>query len=260
MSQTNGSTRRVAVVTGASAGIGAATAHLLVHEGFTVVAGARRVERLEDFAHGHDVDAHQLDVTDPASIAAFTKAVGEKHGKVDVLINNAGLALGTTYLPETKDEDWITMFETNVLGIVRMTRALLPLIKKAPHGHIVNVGSVAGFDVYPGGSGYLASKHAVRAITNGLRLELNGQPIRVTEVAPGMTRTEFADVRTGGDQAKVEKMYEGVETLQADDIAECIAFAITRPPHVNIDYLVVRPRDQAASYMLHRTKAQESAR
>jgi len=260
MAQSNGSARRIAVVTGASAGIGEATCRVLAREGFVVVAGARRRERIEALAKEIGGEAHALDVTEPASIESFVRAIESTHGRIDALVNNAGLALGMGSLPETKDEDWITMFETNVLGIVRMIRALIPLLRKAPYGHILNVGSVAGFDVYAGGAGYISTKHAVRAITSGLRLELNGEPIRVTEVAPGMTRTEFSSVRFGGDQARIEKVYEGLTPLQPEDIAECVAFALTRPPHVNIDYLVVRPLDQAASFKVTRRKTAEAAR
>src|SRR5476649_2619789 len=167
---------RVAVITGASSGIGSALTTILATSGFHVVTGARRVERLAG-------TSHVLDVRDPDTIAAFAQMVTSEFGRVDVLVNNAGLALGREPLGESLDDDWVRMYETNVLGIARVTRALLPLLRKAPSSHIINVGSVAGFDVYKGGAGYTSSKHAVRAITNTLRLELNGEPIRVTEVA-----------------------------------------------------------------------------
>ncbi|MBV8600922.1 MAG: SDR family oxidoreductase [Candidatus Eremiobacteraeota bacterium] len=254
----NGSTRRVIVVTGASSGMGAATARLLNEHGFTVVAGARRTDRLASLGEG--IDGRRLDVTDPKSVDDFAGYVGERYGKVDGLVNSAGLALENKYLGETTDAQWETVFDVNVIGLARITRALLPLLKKAPFADIINVGSVAAFDVYPGGGPYVASKHAVRAITNELRLELNGQPIRVVELGPGMTRTEFADVRFGGDQERVERTYAGTIPLQPEDLAECILFILTRPQHVNIDYMVVRPLDQATSYMLHRRKPAETAK
>jgi NADP-dependent 3-hydroxy acid dehydrogenase YdfG len=252
MNTGNGSSRRVAVVTGASAGIGAATARLLARQGFLVVAAARRVDRMT--ALGDEIEAHQLDVTDPASVAALASALEMKHGKVDVLVNSAGIALGNSYLADTDEEHWTRVFDTNVFGVVRVTRALIPLLKKAPYADIVNIGSIAGFDNYPGGGSYVASKHALRAITNELRLELNGEPIRVSEVGPGMTRTEFSDVRFAGDKARIERIYDGMTPLSPEDIAECVAFIVTRPPHVNVDYVVVHPLDQASAMLLHRNK------
>jgi NADP-dependent 3-hydroxy acid dehydrogenase YdfG len=171
------------------------------------------------------------------------------------LVNNAGLALGREPVDQTSDDDWIEMFETNVLGVVRMTRALLPLLRRAPHAHIVNIGSIAGIEVYQGGAGYTSSKHGLRAISQTLRLELNGEPIRVTEVAPGMTETEFSVVRNKGDATKAGAVYAGVHPLSADDIAGCIGFAVSRPPHMNIDHLVVRPIAQAAAYLVARDAA-----
>ena len=258
MAQHNGSSRRVVVVTGASSGMGAATARLLDAQGFTVIAAARRRDRLAEL--GPRVDALELDVTDPASVDAFAKTVGEKYGKLDALVNNAGLALENKYLDQTTDEQWDTVFGVNVIGLARITRALMPLLKEAPFADIINIGSVAAFDVYAGGGPYVASKHAVRAITNELRLELNGQPIRVSEIGPGMTRTEFAEVRFGGDQERVEKTYAGIVPLQPEDVAECVAFVLSRPQHVNIDYLVVRPVDQATSYRIHRRTVAEAKR
>jgi NADP-dependent 3-hydroxy acid dehydrogenase YdfG len=145
------------------------------------------------------------------------------------------------------------MLDTNVLGLLRVTRAFLPLLRAAPHAHIVNLGSIAGFEVYPGGAGYTASKHAVRAVTGTLRLELNGEPIRITEIAPGMVETEFSEVRFGGDSGRAADVYAGVQPLTADDIADCIVWAVTRPPHVDIDLMVVRPVAQAAAYLVARS-------
>ena len=244
-------TRPVAVVTGASSGIGAATAAALGRRGYQIVAGARRIQRVQRVVGDLGL-ALSLDVTDQKSVDAFVAQVSKAFGRIDVLVNNAGLASGLTPVAEARDEDWIAMWEVNVLGLMRMTRACLPLLRKAKHGHIVNLGSIAGFEVYKGGAGYTASKHAVRAISRTLRLELNGEPIRVTEVAPGMVETEFSLVRFRGDRKAAKAVYQGVKPLVAEDIADCIVFAVTRPPHVDIDEIVIRPIAQAASYLVAR--------
>ncbi|HEX6349597.1 MAG TPA: SDR family NAD(P)-dependent oxidoreductase [Candidatus Dormibacteraeota bacterium] len=247
--------RRIAVVTGASAGIGAATARRLAAEGFTIVAGARRRDRLDELAREIDAVTLDLDVRQADSIDAFAAEIEGRFGQADVLVNNAGLALGLSPVAETPDEDWAGMLDTNVLGLLRVTRALLPLLRKAPHAHIVNLGSIAGFEVYKGGAGYTATKHAVRAISRTLRLELNGEPIRVTEVAPGMVETEFSLVRFKGDQQAAANVYKGVQPLTADDIADIITFCVTRPPHVDIDEVVVRPVAQAAAHQVARKES-----
>jgi NADP-dependent 3-hydroxy acid dehydrogenase YdfG len=243
---------RIAVVTGASSGIGAASARQLAQAGFHVVAGARRADRLAPLAEEVGATTLALDVTDPASVAAFAAAVGDRHGHADLLVNNAGTGLGLDPIERGRDEDWQAMLDTNVVGLLRVTRAFLPLLRAAPRAHIVNLGSIAGFEVYPGGAGYTASKHAVRAVTDTLRLELNGEPIRITEIAPGMVETEFSLVRFRGDTAKADRVYAGVQPLTADDVADCVVWAVTRPPHVDIDYLVVRPLAQAAAYQVAR--------
>lgn len=232
---------RIAVITGASSGIGAATALRLAEEGFRVVLGARRADRLEEIAARCDGTAHPLDVTDPDSVTTFADAVDQ----ADVLVNNAGLAWGMDAVADLPEEKLQTMWETNVLGLVRVTRALLPKLRQP--GHIVNVGSIAGFETYRGGGGYTASKHAVRALTRTLRLELLGQPIRVTEVAPGLVHTEFSEIRFDHDRKRAAAPYEGVTPLTGEDVADCIAWAVTRPPHVNIDEIVVRPVAQATA-------------
>jgi len=247
--------RRIAVVTGASAGIGAATARRLAHEGFTIVAGARRRDRLEAPARDIEATTLGLDARETDSIAAVAAEISGRFGHADVLVNNAGLALGKSPVEATRDEDWTGMLETNVLGLLRVTRALLPLLRKAPHAHIVNLGSIAGFEVYKGGAGHTATKHAVRAISRTLRLELNGEPIRVTEVAPGMVETEFSLVRFKGDKKAAANEYKGVQPLVAEDIADVIAFCVTRPPHVNIDEVVVRPIAQAAAFLVARKES-----
>lgn len=248
------STRRIAAVTGASSGIGEATARRLAAEGFEVVLGARRLDRLEALAADAGGVALELDVTQADSIDAFAAEIQGRFGHLDVLINNAGLALGKSPIEVTPDEDWIGMLETNVLGLLRVTRACLPLLRKAPHAHIVNLGSIAGFEVYRGGAGYAATKHAVRAISRTLRIELNGEPIRVTEVAPGMVETEFSLVRFKGDSATAKAEYRGVEPLVAADIADIIVFAVTRPANVDIDEIVVRPVAQANAFTVARTQ------
>ena len=244
--------QKLAVVTGASAGIGAATARALRREGFRLVLGARRVERLEALAAelggAPEVEVHPLDVTDPASVRRFVSRITRLH----VLVNNAGAAYGLDSIERAVEERWREMYELNVMGVLRMTRALLGALRASGDGHVVNLGSIAGFEVYPGGAGYTASKHAARALTRTLRFELLGEPIRVTEVNPGLVETEFSRVRFGGDDARAEAVYRGMTPLAAEDVAECIAFAVTRPPHVNVDEIVVRPRDQAHSTAVHR--------
>lgn len=193
-----------------------------------------------------------LDVTDKKSIDAFVREVSAKFGRIDVLVNNAGGALGLAPIEKAVDDEWIGMWKVNVLGLMWMTRACLPLLRKAKHGHVINIGSVAGFETYKGGAGYTAAKHAVRAITRTLRLELNGEPIRVTEIDPGLVETEFSLVRFHGDRKAAKAVYDGLKPLSAEDIAECVIFAVTRPPHVDIDEIVVRPVAQATTWMVAR--------
>ncbi|TME56337.1 MAG: SDR family NAD(P)-dependent oxidoreductase [Chloroflexi bacterium] len=238
---------RVAVVTGASSGIGEATARGLVGAGFSVVLGARRQDRLMAVAQELGGRGLPLDVRDRASIQAFVDAVAAEYGQVEILVNNAGLAAGLAPLADGSDDDWVQMMETNVLGLLRMTKAMLPLLRRAPRAHIVNLGSVAGFEVYNGGVGYTASKHAVRAITRTLRLELMGEPIRVTEIEPGMVETEFSLVRFKGDRERAAAVYQGMQPLTGTDVADCIVWVVTRPPNVNVDELVLRPIAQAST-------------
>lgn len=241
-------TRRTAVVTGASAGIGAATALRLAEEGFDVVLGARRLDRVEEVAKRCGGRALELDVGDAASVISFADQID----KADVLVNNAGMASGLSPVGELTDEQIQEMFQTNVFGLIRVTRALLPKLEAGGNGHVVNIGSTAGFETYPGGGGYTATKHAVRALTQTLRKELLGRPVRVTEVNPGLVETEFSLVRFAGDAERAKKPYEGLTPLVAQDVADCIAFVVTRPPHVNIDEIVVKPVAQATSMMIHR--------
>lgn len=239
---------RTALVTGASSGIGAATVRSLAAAGFEVVAAARRLERCEEVAREVGGRAMRLDVTDPDSVAEVAQALPD----VSVLINNAGGALGLEPVAEANEENWRGMYETNVLGVMRMTKGLLPALERSGDGYIVVMGSVAGVEVYPGGAGYTAAKHAARAVTRTLRLELLGKPIRVTEVAPGLVETEFSLVRFGGDEERASEVYEGTTPLAAEDVADAIAYVVTRPPHVDIDYLSIMPRDQATARDVHR--------
>ena len=241
----------VALVTGASSGIGAATARRLAAEGFDVVAAARRRDRLDALAaEVPGIRPMTLDVTSPESVTELAAALPE----LAVLVNNAGGALGVDPVERADPADWQRMYDTNVLGVLRVTQALLPALERGAGGHIVVVGSIAGHLVYEGGGGYTAAKHAATAIVETLRLELNGRPVRVTEIAPGMVHTEeFSLVRLRGDQAAADKVYDGVdEPLLAADIADTIAYAVTRPAHVNIDLLVVKPIAQAAPHKVAR--------
>lgn len=239
---------RIAVITGASSGIGAAAAQALAGDGFQVVIGARRLERLEELAAELGGEAIALDVADPDSVAEFAARVP----RCDVLVNNAGGAHGLEPLGDADEEKWRTMYEANVLGTMRMTRALLPKLIASGDGHVVGVTSIAAIEPYRGGAGYNAAKHAQRATLRALRLELLGEPVRVTEIAPGMVETEFSLVRFGGDEEAARRVYAGMTPLRAEDVAECIRWAVAQPAHVNIDEIVVRPRDQAAATEIHR--------
>jgi NADP-dependent 3-hydroxy acid dehydrogenase YdfG len=237
-----------AVVTGASSGIGAATVRALAREGFETVAAARRLERCEELAAEVGGRALRLDVSDPESVAALAEAVPE----VAVVVHSAGGAVGLDPIADADEEEWLTMYESNVVGVMRVTKALLPALERSDDGRVVVLGSVAGVEVYPGGAGYTAAKHAAHAVTQTLRLELLGKPIRVTEVAPGLVQTEFSLVRFGGDERRAAEVYRGLKPLTAEDVAEVIAFAVTRPPHVDIDYVGVKPTAQATATVVHR--------
>jgi NADP-dependent 3-hydroxy acid dehydrogenase YdfG len=238
-------------VTGASSGIGAATARALAQEGYAVWCAARRGDRIQALAEEIGGKAVTCDVTSPESVAELASAVGDT---LNVLVNNAGGAFGLAPVAEADPEDWRRMFEVNVLGLLHVTQALLPALRAGGDGLIVNLGSIAGHVAYEGGAGYTAAKHGTQVVTETLRLELVGEPIRVTEVSPGMVRTdEFALVRFEGDQARADAVYAGVpEPLVAEDIADAIAWVATRPAHVNIDEMVIKPRAQAAPHKLHR--------
>jgi NADP-dependent 3-hydroxy acid dehydrogenase YdfG len=247
---------RTAVITGAGSGIGAATARRLATEGYRVVLAARRTALLQALtaeleAAGHQAVAHPLDVTDRAAVDAFAAGLE----RCDVLVNNAGGALGVDPVAEADPEDWRQMYDVNVLGTLHMTQALLPALTAA-EGTVVVLSSTAGHGVYEGGGGYVAAKHGAHVLAETLRLELCGKPVRVVEIAPGMVKTEeFSLTRFRGDADRAAKVYEGVaEPLTAEDVADTVGWAVTRPPHVNIDLLVVRPRAQASNTKVHREK------
>ncbi|MFD5230023.1 SDR family NAD(P)-dependent oxidoreductase [Streptomyces qaidamensis] len=246
---------RIAVVTGASSGIGAATARQLAAAGYRVVLTARRKDRIEALAEkitkaGHQATAYALDVTDRAAVDEFATAFKT----IGVLVNNAGGAGGADPVATGDPADWRQMYETNVIGTLNLTQALLPKLIASGDGTVVVVSSTAGHGTYEGGGGYVAAKHGAHVLAETLRLEIVGQPVRVIEIAPGMVKTdEFALTRFGGDEAKAAKVYEGVaEPLTADDVAETITWAVTRPAHVNVDLLVLRPRAQASNTKVHR--------
>ncbi|MFI6476360.1 SDR family NAD(P)-dependent oxidoreductase [Nonomuraea sp. NPDC050663] len=243
--------KKTAVVTGASSGIGEATARRLAAEGFHVVAAARRGDRLEKLASEiSDITPFVLDVTSQESVDSLAGSLE----RVDVLVNNAGGAIGLESVAEGRIDDWQRMYDTNVLGSLRMTQALLPKLVATGDGVLVMLTSVAGLVSYEGGGGYCAAKHAQTSMVETLRLELVGQPLRIIEIAPGMVQTEeFSLTRFRGDSERAHKVYEGVPgPLVADDVADAIAWTVTRPWHVNIDRLVIRPRAQAAQHKVHR--------
>ncbi len=235
--------QRVAVVTGASAGIGEATARTLAAQGFHVIAVARRAERINALAAEIGGTAIVADVTDGAAVSALA----DRLSRVDVLVNNAGGAKGLEPVADADLEHWRWMWETNVLGTLRVTRALLPKLIESGDGLIVTVTSVAAMEVYDGGAGYTAAKHGQGALHRTLRGELLGKPVRLTEIAPGAVETEFSLVRFGGDQERADGVYAGMTPLVAADVAEVIGFVASRPSHVNIDQIVIRPRDQAST-------------
>ncbi|MDX1883473.1 SDR family oxidoreductase [Mycolicibacterium sp. 120270] len=241
--------RRVAVVTGASAGIGAATARILAAQGFHVVCVARRKEPIEALAGEIGGTAFVADVTDADAVAALTDSLD----RVDVLVNNAGGARGLEPVLEADFDNWRWMWEVNVLGTLRVTRALLPKLIDSGDGLIVTVTSIAAIETYDNGSGYTSAKHAQGALHRTLRGELLGKPVRLTEIAPGMVETEFSLNRFKGDRERADAVYKGVKPLVAEDIAEVIGFVASRPSHVNIDQIVIKPRDQASASRYNRT-------
>jgi len=235
---------KTAIVTGASSGIGAAVARTLADAGAKVAGGARRVDELDTEV------ALELDVTDPASCERFAAAAVERLGGLDILVNNAGLGLGRDSFDASSEDDEETVLETNVHGVLRMTRLCLPHIRDG--GHIVNMGSIAGRQPYDNAAVYIASKYAVRGFTYALREDLLGRPIHLTTVDPGLVETNFSRVRFRGDEEKASAVYANVEPLRPEDVAECVLFAVTRPPHVNVDELVVKALAQSTPIRIHR--------
>jgi NADP-dependent 3-hydroxy acid dehydrogenase YdfG len=255
----------MAVVTGASSGIGAATARALAGDGWRVLVGARRVDRIEALATEIGARSRHLDVDDAGSVERFaafvTSAEEDQAGVVGpsrLLVNNAGGAFGWAPVADADERQWRAMYETNVLGVVRMIKALLPTLGAHGDGTVVTVGSIAGHEPYPNGAGYNAAKFAARAVMSALRQELLGRPVRVCEIDPGMVETEFSLVRFGGDAERAAAVYEGVTPLTAEDVAECVRWVADRPPHVNVDQLVVLARDQAGARQIHRRTAGQS--
>ncbi|SME90014.1 SDR family NAD(P)-dependent oxidoreductase [Pseudobacteriovorax antillogorgiicola] len=245
-------------ITGASAGIGSATAQYFAQEGCRIALGARRIERLQALRSqlldlgAESVAVLPLDVQQDSSVTEFYDAVNSDLGSPDILVNNAGLVLGTDHIADGKISDWQTILDTNVMGVLRVCRAFIPKMKQAQRGHLIFVGSISGHQVYEGGGPYCASKHSVKAIYQTLKLELSGTKIRVSSVDPGMVETEFSLVRLGDEDA-AKKVYEGFQPLTAEDIAECIGFIASRPAHVNIDDMIIMPREQATVYKVDRS-------
>jgi len=249
------------LITGASSGFGAAAARAFGAEGAKLLLGARREDRLKQVvadstkAGAKEGHAHFLDVSQTSSVEAFAQWVRRHTDKLDVLINNAGGAKGMEKVAEAKDEDWEFMVQTNVLGVLRMTRACLPMMINNPGSIIINIGSIAGRVAYEGGAAYCAVKAGELKITQALRLELNGTGVRVSTVDPGLAETEFSIVRFKGDAERAKKVYEGIEPLTAEDIAETLVWVASRPPHVNIDEVLIKPTDQAAIHKIYRRTA-----
>ncbi|WP_062389434.1 SDR family NAD(P)-dependent oxidoreductase [Demequina iriomotensis] len=240
--------QRTAVITGASSGIGAASARALAADGWHVILGARRVDRLEALAAELGGTAVALDVTDQESVDAFAAQIGA----CDLLVNNAGGALGTTPVADADVDEWQRMYDVNVLGTLRVTKAMLPSLIASGDGQVVTIGSIAAREPYKGGAGYNAAKHAVAALSRVLRIEMLGQPVRVCQIDPGMVETEFSLVRFAGDADRAAKVYEGMTPLAAEDIAETVRWVASRPAHVNIDQILLMPTAQASAAVVHR--------
>ena len=249
---------KTVLITGASAGIGASCARAFARAGARLVLAARRTERLQALAEelraAHGTESHlvALDVRDAAAVAAALGALPSQWAEVDVLVNNAGLGRGMEKLQDGAPADWDEMIDTNVKGLLYTTRAVVPGMVERGRGHVVNLGSVAGHEVYPGGAVYCATKHAVDAITRGLRMDLLGTGVRVSTVDPGMVETEFSVQRFRGDEERARRVYAGMTPLTPDDIADAVLWCTTRPPHVNIDEIILKPTDQASATQVHR--------
>ncbi len=251
---------RIVLITGASSGIGASCAKLFAQGGAKLILAARRLERLEQLADSlskefsSSVHLLQLDVRDRSQVESALQSLREPWSNVDVLINNAGLSRGLSKLHEGNFQDWEEMIDTNIKGLLYVTRYILPGMIDRAKGHVVNIGSIAGHQTYPGGNVYCGSKAAVRAISEGLKQDLLGTPVRVTSVDPGLVETEFSEVRFHGDTEQAKKVYQGLTPLTPDDVADVVFFCVTRPPHVNISQVLLVPTDQATPTMVHRRK------
>lgn len=249
--------RKIALVTGATSGIGEATVLKLAGNGFDLIITGRRQDRLDALKKkleeaGSRVLDLCFDVRDEAAVNTALGNLSPEWENIDILVNNAGLAAGLGPLQDGDSDDWNRMIDTNVKGLLYVTRAVVPGMVQRKSGHIINIGSIAGKEVYPNGNVYCATKHAVDALTKGMRLDLLPHNIKVTQICPGAVETEFSIVRFHGDKARADKVYEGYECLVADDVAECIWFVVSRPPHVNINDMVVMPTAQASASVFHK--------
>lgn len=251
-------TKKIAFITGASAGIGAATAKVLAAQQFDLILAARRIEKVNALAQeikaqfGVQVHTLQLDVRNRAEVTSTLSKLPEAWQKITVLVNNAGLASGLSSIDAGDMDDWDVMIDTNVKGLLYVTRAVLPLLKQTPYSHIINIGSIAGKEVYANGNVYCATKHAVDALSKAMRLELAAIPIKVTAIHPGAVETEFSVVRFHGDEARAAAVYHGFENLIAADVADTIGYVISRPAHVNINELIIMPTAQPVASVIHR--------
>ena len=249
---------QIVLVTGASSGIGASCAKLFAQAGAKLILAARRKERLEEFADQLEKEFScetyllQLDVRDRIAVESALQSLGESWSNIDILINNAGLSRGLDKLHEGDFQDWEEMIDTNIKGLLYLTRYIVPGMVSRGKGHVVNIGSIAGHQTYPGGNVYCASKAAVRAISEGLKQDLLGTPVRVTSVDPGLVETEFSQVRFHGDSDRAQKVYQGLTPLTPDDVADVVFFCATRPAHVNISEVLLVPTDQATATLVHR--------
>jgi len=249
---------RIVFITGASSGIGRSCVKAFAAQGARLILAARRAERLEKLAvelkteHGPDILVLKLDVRDPAAVAAAVSGLTAEWAAIEVLVNNAGLSRGLDKLHEGKLQDWDEMIDTNIKGLLYVSRAVIPGMVARGRGHVINIGSIAGHEVYPSGNVYCATKFAVKALSKGLRLDLNGTGVRVTSVDPGLTETEFSVVRFRGDAERAGKVYQGYTPLAPEDIADAVVYCATRPARVNVSEMIVMPTDQASTTVVHR--------
>jgi serine 3-dehydrogenase len=249
---------RVVFITGASSGIGRSCARAFAGTGARLILAARRLQRLEELAlelkqkPGEEILLLTIDIRDQPAVERAVNGLPAEWAAIDVLVNNAGLSRGLDKFQEGKLDDWEEMIDVNIKGLLYVSRAVIPGMVKRGHGHVINIGSIAGHEVYPGGNVYCATKSAVDALSKGMRLDLSGMGLRVSQVTPGMVETEFSLVRFRGDKVRAGKVYQGLTPLSPDDIADAIVYCATRPPHVNISQMIVMPTDQASATMVHR--------